>query len=206
MATKVIRKEHLLGQEEAKLTSSEDENGSLKGVGLGRTCESEKLSGGDGLLGLLSVVKNAVVEVVGVKEQVHLRVDVGVRQVTGNVVVGRQSGEVNWRNVVGQTKRLDDRVDGRSVNGSSETERLVEVGLLEIASGTEVTDERGVHRETGKNDTVGDVGVHGSEEVGLGGAKGVTDVDDLGEGVVDLREAAVAELLGHGSERGNLQS
>lgn len=189
-----------------KLTSGDDKNRALESVGHGQTRKSQELSSRDGLLSLLSVVENAGVEVRGVEEQVLLRVDVGVGQVAGRVVVRRQCSKVDGGNVVGQAKGPDGRADHSTVDGTSKTEGLVEVSVLEVGAGSEKANEGSVEREAGKNDAVGDVGVHCCECVCLSGAERVADVNDLRKGVVDHGERAVTQLLGHGCERGNFEA
>lgn len=132
-----------------------------------QAADGQELADGDGLLGLLGEGQDLGVVVGGVKEKVCVAVDVGVGQVARDVGLGGAIGDAG-----------------------------VQLGLLEVGASEEEREVGGVHGEAGEDDAVRDVGVLGSQSVGLGRSEGVADVDDLFGVSLHAGQRAVAQLAG----------
>lgn len=86
----------------------------------------------------------------------------------------------------------------------SEAEGLVQASKMKVPVSESLTNPGTVHGETSENDTIGCVGIHGRQDVRLGRAKGVADVNDLVEFGRHLREGAVSEHHGEFEQSGDL--
>jgi len=82
--------------------------------------------------------------------------------------------------------------------GSSDVAKsqwLITIGLLEVPASNEWVDEGSIHRESGQDDTIRDIGIHASQSICLSRHEGVSDVYDLAESVVNSWEGSIAKHL-----------
>lgn len=174
----------------------------------GERAKGEELSRSDGLLGLgLKVGEQEWVELTWVQELVLVGLSVGGNNVSIDVGLWWwKGGDIDWRKVVEERCSVD---VGKCLNLScgnvAESKWLIEVGQLEVSTGSEESNEAGVHGETGQDDTIGDVWVHVDESVSLSRSEGVSDVGDFAEGAVDAWYSCITERACDLSKSSNLE-
>lgn len=149
-----------------QLTSSDDQDRLGEGVHLRHAAQSQTLTNSDGLLAGLRNWQQHRVEATVVQEEEVGAGHVGVNEVSWRVVKRLDSGQVDGREQVGERLvALGECLQSLGLAAVAKSQWLVQVGLLEIGARVEERNERGVHAEASQNDTIGDLGIHGSQSI-----------------------------------------
>lgn len=85
------------------------------------------------------------------------------------------------------------------------SESCVFLHIDEVAAELEERHERAVLGEASEGNAIADVGVHGGQCIGVSAAKGVSDVDNLLELVIDPINAALAKTFSKGAQTVNFE-